>query len=41
MALENKEPIFVHIQGNKISRFVEKPFGLTTILQLLKRQNGP
>jgi hypothetical protein len=40
-ALENKETIFVHIQGNKISRFVEKTFGLTTILQLLKRQNGP
>ena len=35
IAIENKEAIFVHIKGNKISRFVGKTFGLTTILQLL------
>jgi hypothetical protein len=41
IALKNKETTFVQIQGNKISRFLEKTFGLTTVLQLLKRQNGP
>ena len=41
IALDEKGTIFIHTKGNKISRFIEKTFGLTEILQLLRRHNGP